>query len=342
VTKLEDPVARGIAHAVIGRMLSVGIVLAMVLAGGQSLTAFGASSPAPSPSPGKAQRIAAEQSDAVSAGKTLGLGNGEKLIVKDVITDADGSTNVRYDRNYNGLRVIGGDLVSHRDKSGRIKGVSWNASDNVAVPSTTPKVTLASAQTAGAQKAAAAQKTIAGTKGELVVYAGSVSSKVLSKVPTKPSPRLAYDVLTEGVRADQTPSRLHTIVDANTGATLASWDEIENGTGNSIYSGAVPIGTTGTPGSYSVQDAVGNYSTDLNGLGDGSGTDISTVPGTTFTDADDIWGNGAASDRTSAGVDAQYGAEKTFDYFKNIQGRNGIWDTGVGARSRVHYGTKGA
>src|SRR5665647_3468729 len=184
----------------LGRILSVGIVLAVVLAGGQSLTAFGASTPTPPPSPGRAQRIAAEQSDAVSAGKALGLGNGEELIVKDVITDADGSTNVRYDRTYNGLRVIGGDLVSHRDKSRRIKGVSWNASDNVAVPSTTPKITLASAQTVGAQKAATAQKTIAGTRGELVVYAGGVSSTVRSKVPTK----LAYDVLTVGVRADQT------------------------------------------------------------------------------------------------------------------------------------------
>ena len=34
--------------------------------------------------------------------------------------------------------------------------------------------------------------------------------------------RLAYDVVTEGVKADQTPSRLHTIVDAKSGAVLTS------------------------------------------------------------------------------------------------------------------------
>jgi len=60
---------------------------------------------------------------------------------------------------------------------------------------------------------------------------------------------------------------------------------------------------------------------------------------TTFTDADDIWGNGAVTNRASAGVDAPYGAEKTFDFYKNVLGRNGIWNTGAGARSRVHYGT---
>jgi len=96
--------------------------------------------------------------------------------------------------------------------------------------------------------------------------------------------------------------------------------------------GTVTIGTTaGT--SWSMRDAVGNYTTDLNG------STSSTAAGTTFTDADNIWGNGAVSDRASAGVDAHYGAGKTFDYYKNIQGRNGIWNTGVGARSRVHYGT---
>ena len=113
---------------------------------------------------------------------------------------------------------------------------------------------------------------------------------------------------------------------------MESFDDVENGTGNGIYVGTVTIGTTaGT--SYSMRDTVGNYTTDLNG------STSSTAAGATFTDANDIWGNGTVSDRASAGVDAHYGAGMTFDYFKNIQGRNGIWNTGVGARSRVHYGT---
>src|SRR5665647_5631 len=290
---------------------------AVVLASGQGVTAFGASSP----SPDRAAGIAAAQSRSAAAGLALGLGSGEKLVVKDVIVDPDGSTHVRYNRTFNGLRVIGGDLVSHQDKVGKLKSVSWNASPNVGVASTTPKLSLAAAKASGATKAASVQKTTTASAGELVVFAGT-SPKAVSK--------LAYDVVTEGVRADQTPSRLHTIVDAATGATLQTWDEIQNGTGNGIYVGTVPIGTT--PGAkYSMTDAVGNYITDLNGATSGTGT--------TFTDADDIWGNGTVTDRASAGVDAHYGAGKTFDYYKNIQGRNGIWNTGVGARSRVHYGT---
>jgi Zn-dependent metalloprotease len=146
-------------------------------------------------------------------------------------------------------------------------------------------VTSASAKAAGSKRAASVQRSTSASLSELVVFAGGAKAV------------LAYDVLTEGTRADQTPSRLHTVVDANTGATLESFDEIHNGTGNGIYVGTVAIGTT-AGASYSMRDGVGNYTTDLNG------STSTTAAGTTFTDADDIWGNGLVSSRASAGVDA--------------------------------------
>jgi len=278
--------------------------------------------------------MAAEQSGAASAGQVLGLGSGQRLVVKDVITDADGSTHVRYDRTYNGLRVIGGDLVSHRDRSGRVKGVSWNGAHQVAVASTKPTLSVASAKAVGGRRAVLAHESTTATGAELVLYSGGASGKAVRGArDARDAVRLAYDVVTVGVRADQTPSRLHTIVDANTGATLRSFDEIENGTGNGIYGGAgVSIDTTAGP-PWSMRDVAGNVTTDL------LGSTSATASGTTFTDADNSWGNGTVSDRASAGVDAHYGAEKTFSYYNSVLGRNGIWNTGVGARSRVHYGS---
>jgi Zn-dependent metalloprotease len=302
--------------------IACGAVLAVagvVAVGGQGVTAYGASSGSLT----RAQGVEAEQSASALAAQALGLGAGESLVVKDVIKDTDSSTHVRYNRTFNGLRVIGGDLVSHRDKAGAVKSVSWNSSGKVAVASMTPKVALASAKVAGARTASAERATTSATKGEMVVYAGGAT------------PKLAYDVLTEGVKADQTPSRLHTIVDADTGATLSTWDEIVKGTGDGIFVGKVAFGTAAgltAAGGFSMRDLAGNITTDLNG----STSDFAT--GTTFTDVDDIWGNGLASDRASAAVDAQYGAGKTFEYYKTVQGRNGIWNTGVGARSRVHFG----
>jgi len=324
--------------------LAFAALVALVMAGGPGASASGASSPSPAPSSGKAaaaqtspvegstgraRRVAAEQSGAVSAGRTLGLGAGERLIVKDVITDPDGSTHVRYDRTFDGLRVIGGDLVSHRVRSGKIAGVSWNGARRVAVASTRPTVSAVAAGGVGTRKARLAHESTISSRGELVVYSGGPTVKA--------APRLAYDVLTVGVRPDQTPSRLHTIVDATTGATLKSWDEIENatGTGHGIYVGTVPLETTVVPAGYSMRDSLGNYTTNLRRAVDTTGT----VSGTTFTDPDNVWGNGTVSDVASVGVDAQYGARTTFDFFKNVLGRNGIWNTGRGARSRVHYGS---
>ena len=54
---------------------------------------------------------------------------------------------------------------------------------------------------------------------------------------------------------------------------------------------------------------------------------------------DRIFGNGTTTDGQSAAADAHYGAAKTWDFYKNTFGRLGIRGNGVGAYSRVHFGT---
>ena len=280
--------------------IAVATAVAAPLAAAQAApTANGHQSPA----------VTAEQSKAADAARMLGLGAGQRLQVKSVVTDTDGTKHVRYERTFQGLQVIGGDLVVERTPSGATKSVRWNATKAVEV-ATSPGLTVGQARSAA--------KADGRASSGLVVFASNSG------------PRLAYDVVEAGTKADQTPSRLHTIVDAQNGATLDRYDDIVEGTGSSQYSGTVTLGTTSSGGSYQLKDPVGNYTTDLNGATSGTGTQ--------FTDADDVWGNGSVSSRQTAAVDAHYGAEKTFDYYKFIQGRNGIWDTGVGARSRVHYG----
>ena len=204
---------------------------------------------------------------------------------------------------------------ANRRTAGAVKSVTWNIRKDVKPATMTPTIGRATAQKAGLAAAKADDEKA--SAGELVVFQSSTG------------PKLAYEVVTEGIKPDQTPTRLHTIVDATTGKTLTSWDDIKHGTGNGIFVGSVTIGTTaGT--SYTMRDTHGNYATDMN-----QGT---TGTGTTFTDADDVWGNGTQSNRQSAAVDAHYGAGKTYDYYNTQLGRAGIWNNGTGARSRVHYG----
>jgi Zn-dependent metalloprotease len=53
-----------------------------------------------------------------------------------------------------------------------------------------------------------------------------------------------------------------------------------------------------------------------------------------------VFGNGTNANRESAAVDAQHGTNVTWDYYKNVHGRNGIFGTGKGSYNRVHYGSK--
>ncbi|HKG51335.1 MAG TPA: M4 family metallopeptidase [Actinomycetales bacterium] len=270
----------------------------------------------------RAKTLSAEQQRAPQAAHALGLDDREGLRVRDVVEDADGSTHVRYDRTFAGLRVVGGDLVAHLTPSGAVRRADRAGSGAVDVDSTEATV---SQEAATATAVTATARSRAGytpdrQEAELVVYArGS-------------RPVLAYEVVTEGIRPDQTPSRLHTVVDARTGRRLAQWDDVKNGTGSSVYSGTVTIGTTRGTSGYSLTDGTrgGTWTTDLGGATSGSGT--------TFMDADDVWGSGTTTDRASAAVDAHYGAQLTWDYFKTTHGRSGIFNDGRGVRSRVHYG----
>ncbi|WP_433008476.1 M4 family metallopeptidase [Kribbella sp. CA-294648] len=296
---------------------AVAIVAAAGMAGAFTGSPAGAADrTAPLPASGFNQPAAVQAEQALTAqtAAALGLAGGEVLQVRDIVKDADGTEHVRYDRTFNGLKVIGGDLIVER-KSNAIKKVVYNrGAKAVGVASIKPSLSQAAALAKGSKSA---NFKATSNKGTLVVFVGTGK------------PVLAYEVVTSGVKADQTPSVLHSIVDAKTGAVLEQDDEVKSGTGNSMYSGQVSIGTSG---SYSMSDPSrgGNNTTDLNGGTSGTGT--------IFTDPDDTWGSGTTANRQTAGVDAHYGAQVTWDYYKNVHGRNGIWNDGRGARSRVHYG----
>jgi Zn-dependent metalloprotease len=61
--------------------------------------------------------------------------------------------------------------------------------------------------------------------------------------------------------------------------------------------------------------------------------------GTLFTSPDNSFGNGSTSSRESAAVDAQYGTNMTWDFYKTTFNRNGIFGNGTGSYNRVHYGS---
>ncbi|MEV7340317.1 M4 family metallopeptidase [Streptomyces sp. NPDC093544] len=270
-----------------------------------------------------------QEADAATAqtADEIGLGAKEKLVVRDVLQDADGTVHTRYERTYDGLPVLGGDLVVHESASGKTEGVTKATKATIKVASLTPAVTSAKAETQAvtAAKAAGSEKTEASQAPRKVIWAADGT------------PVLAYETVVGGLQEDGTPNELHVITDAATGKKLYEYQGIETGTGKSLYSGTVTLGTTLSGSTYQLTDTSrGSHKTYNLSHTTSSGT------GTLFTDADDTWGTGAASSSTTdqtAAVDAAYGAQATWDFYKNTFNRSGIKNNGVAAYSRVHYGS---
>ncbi|MGY1578605.1 M4 family metallopeptidase [Streptomyces sp. MN13] len=256
----------------------------------------------------------------------IGLGAKEELVVRDVVKDADGSLHTRYERTYDGLPVLGGDLVVHESPTGKSEGVTRATKAKIAVSDLTPDVTKSAAESQAVKRA----KALGGTESD----ASRAPRKVIWAATGKPA--LAYETVVGGLQEDGTPNELHVVTDAATGKKLYEYQGIETGTGKGLYSGTVTLGTSLSGSTYQLNDTTRGGHKTYNKARSTSGS-----AGTLFTDADDTWGTGTASSSSSdqtAAVDAAYGAQVTWDYYKNTFGRNGIKNDGKAAYSRVHYG----
>ncbi|MFG2718251.1 M4 family metallopeptidase [Streptomyces sp. NPDC048416] len=269
----------------------------------------------------RAELIRQATATTATTAKALGLGAQEKLVVHDVAKDQDGTVHTRYERTYQGLPVLGGDLMVDtaagktkgviKANTAQLQGVSTAAPSNAPAAAATQALKAAKAAGSKADKADSARKVIWMVKG---------------------APTLAYETVVGGLQDDGTPNQLHVITDAKTGAKLHQWQGIETGVGNTRYSGQVTLGTSQSGSSYTLNDTGrgGHKTYNLNHGTSGTGS--------LFTQSTDTWGDGTNANAATAGADAAYGAAETWDFYKNVFGRSGIRGDGVAAYSRVHYG----
>ncbi|GGW81276.1 M4 family metallopeptidase [Streptomyces lomondensis] len=266
----------------------------------------------------------------------LGLTPAQETKVRDVIVDQDGARHIRYDRTYRRLPVLGGDFVLHQNPDGTYRGTDRATKSALSLTGVTPKVSAPKAADLAASLLRAA-------------HVGETLKKLTAK------PRLVVDALhgapklawqTDAVAHDDlgNPVGRTVLTDATTGARIDAWDTLESasGDGESLYGGTVPLETTKSGSSYQLKDATrgGTYTGDAANKTDQCLLTIclSRAPATLFTDADNHWATGEATDRATAAVDAQYGTDVTWDYYEKVHGRSGIAGDGKGSYNRVHYG----
>ncbi len=246
----------------------------------------------------------------------------DKYRARSAVVDKDGSRHVRFDRTYHGLPVYGGDFVLHSAPNGKVTG----ATDAQAAPidvATEPKLSGKKATRIGAGK-------FKGAKHKATPH--------LAVDAAKGEPRLVWNVIVDGVAPDQSPSHLNVLVDAASGTVVRSFDTFQHADeaeGHGVQVGDVKISTTkGSDGKYTMVDPDRGNGETL----DAQNKETDPPSGDPFVDDDNTWGDGSTNDRASVGVDAAYGIQATWDYYKTVHGRNGINDDGKGAKSYVHYG----
>lgn len=279
--------------------------------------------------------------------------NGEntyKLI--RVTTDAAGYKHERFQQYYKGIKVEYGVFIVHSKDEVvmSINGELYNAS-NVDV---NPRIganqcfDLALANRP-AQKYLwddAQQSQIMNYSkptGELVIYSNVVTGKVV----------LAYKF---DIYAVSPISRDEVYVDANNGEVLfrnaiikhanklispievaemtSKVESLVTGTATTRYSGVRNIETSFNSGlnKYVLQDV-----TRGGGIVTYNSGRTNTYPSTHFQDDDNTWSEHANTNKDNAALDAHWGAEMTYDFWKNIYNRNSFDDNNSQLRSYVHY-----
>ena len=263
------------------------------------------------------------------------IGSPDEYQIQKVEIDDLKMAHTRVRQTVGGVPVWEGEAIVHLKSDGSLDLITDNLKDGISV-NTTPNFSEKQALRF-ATNAYTGQAKLSGSPTiDLYVYRGEDRDHLAYRVQT---PRI------DGSDATAVPV---VFIDAHTGEKVYEYNNLQTGTGSSLYSGTVTINTSSVGSTFYMEDLTRKQGTfTMNSTGNentGTGGTQSR-----FTDTDDNWN--ATAQR--AGVDAHVGAAKTFDYYLNVHGRNGIDGSGGPGTttsasggtpmivSRVHFGTSG-
>ena len=256
----------------------------------------------------------------------LGLrGRGDLTLLRAFVDELD-LTHARFQQTVRGVPVFGGEGIVHLRRDGSISAVTDSFVPAVTVD-TTPKLSGDEAIGHAVPRTGCASCLTAPPASDLWVLRHDGKDRLVWRVQLRiedGSPQTALPVM---------------FIDAHDGELVWQYDNLQTGSGPSLYSGTITFDTTLYSGLYYTEDLTRKLGTfDLR---NGSSTLYR------FEDADDVFDG--ASQR--AGLDAHWGALKTYEYLKDVHDRNGIDGNGGPTSqlavdgvtrlitSRVHYGS---
>ena len=262
------------------------------------------------------------------------VGRTDDLEVQTVEIDEYKMAHTKVRQTVGGVPVWEGEAIVHLKSDGELSTITDGLKEFLNVE-TTPNISAREAIKIATRNYRGKAELTEKPKAELWVYRGEDRD------------HLAYRVEMPRLDGSEHTSIPVAFIDAQTGEKISEYNNLQAGSGSSLYSGTVTIDTSQSGSTYYMEDLTRRMGTfNMNNTGNtttGTGGTQSRYSGT-----DDSWT--ATTER--AGVDAHYGAAKTYDYFKNIHARNGInGSNGPGTTaaaansattlvvSRVHFGS---
>ncbi|WP_310394471.1 M4 family metallopeptidase [Hymenobacter sp.] len=271
----------------------------------------------------------------------LALTADDQLLPLRTETDQLGLSHQKFAQHYKGIRVERADYSVHL-KGGAIESISGDF-EKIAGLSTTPKLSAAAALSraldfVGARRYMwqdAAEE--AGLKqqednpaatyrpaGELVIVRSSLTGQRV----------LAWKF---NIYAQQPVSRAYVYVDAQSGQVVSQDAIIKHaaatGTFATRYSGTRSSATETATGGFRLRELTRGLGIETYNARKGS----SYTAAVDFIDADNSWTEYNNANFDDAALDAHWGAQSTYDYWKNVHGRNS-WDNGgAKIKSYIHF-----
>ncbi len=262
------------------------------------------------------------------------IGDVNDFEVQKVEIDELKMAHTRVRQTVNKIPVWEGEAIVHLKSDGELAVITDELKENIAV-NTEPNFSKKEASDMALEMYRGKAKVTDDSQIDLYIYRGGDRDHLVYRIET---PRL------DGSEHTSAPV---IFIDAQTGEKVFEYNNLQTGSGSSLYSGTVTIDTSSSGSTFYMEDLTRRMGTfNMNNTGNtstGTGGTQSRYSGT-----DDVWS--ATAER--AGVDAHYGAAKTYDYYKNVHGRNGInGSNGPGTTaaaansgislvtSRVHFGS---
>lgn len=262
--------------------------------------------------------------------QTYGIERREDLQVKNTSFDRLAMAHVRVQQRWHGIPVFGGEGIVHLNRDRSVFDVTDNFVRGLRLDLKQRRWTAKQATDVAIAAYGCRDCLTAAPQTDLwILHRGDQDY-------------LAYRVnLRREDDSEQTALPIY-FVDAHAGTVIWHYNNLQTGTGVSLYSGTLPINTFASGGTYYLEDHTRDTATY-----DSQNSRLSFRT-QRFTDTDDFWD----SSRQYAAIDAQYGVNQTYDYFKTIHNRVGIDGQG-GPKpstsidgttslitSRVHYGKR--